>query len=416
MRTPLFLSLMLACGSVFAAPASLLPVAAGDMVPTRLSAATKSIAIPDMERAPVQFAWAMEAGTVVDAARPYVAESREFWTLVDASELKAGFRIDTTAPGALIRFSPADAAKSAVLGIEGLTLRHEGRLLDASQAFVSSANAEALKAAGADFGAGTVAMRIDPRLGDGQFELVAEKAAGRYLVHVFEPDSDIALSLGADRTSLLAGDTLKVQASLAQNDSKLPLDNIGGVLTSPAGESFDLLFKRADDGSYSAAVTVPEDAQGGIGLWEVHSFVGTKLGDREVNRDARTAVGIGSATARLAGSYALKTTAGLNFSMPIEIAAEGRYELRGTLFATGSDGQMAAVAQSHSAAWFDKSGAIELNFGKELIPAGYGAPFELREVMLKDQGRMADLERRALALRIDGSPKPGAAPDSVIER
>jgi hypothetical protein len=410
MRTPLFLSLMLACGSVFAAPASLLPAAAGDQVPARLAATVKNAGITDIERAPVSFAWALDPAEVVESARPFTAQSREFWSLIDAAELKAGFRIDTTAPGALIRISPADAAKSAVLGIDGLALRHEGRLVEAKDAFVHTANAEALKAAGADFGAGTIAMRLDPRLGDGRFELVAAKAAGRYLVHVFEPDSNIALSLGADRLSLLAGDTLKVRASLEQGDARLGLDEIGGMLSSPAGESFDLRFKRAGDGSYLAEVAVPESVQGGIGLWEVHTFAGAKLGEREINRDARTAIGIGSATARLAGSYEQKAGAGLGFGLPVEIAAPGRYEIRATLFATGADGQLAAVAQSASAAWLEKNGEIELRFGKELIPAGYGAPFELRELMLKDQGRMADLERRAVALRVEGElqrPVPG---------
>lgn len=407
MRTPLFLSLMLACGSVFAAPASLLPAAEGDLVPARLAATVKSAQIPDMERAPVSFAWAMEPGAVVDAQRPFVAESREFWTLIDATELKAGFRLDTTAPGALIRISPADATKSAVLGIEGLALRQQGRLLNADEAFEYSANAEALKAAGADFGAGTLALRLDPRLGDGRFELVADKAAGRYLVHVFEPESDIALALGADRLSALAGGSFKVEASLSQGSAKLPLDEIGGMLTSPAGESLDLRFKHAGDGRYVAEVTLPESVQTGPGLWEVHAFTAAKLGDREVSRDARTAIGIATATARLAGSAELKSGDGLRFALPLEIAAPGRYELRGTLFATGDDGQLAPIAQAHSAAWLEKNGAIELGFGKELIPAGYGAPFELRELMLKDQGRLADLERRGVALRIDA---PAIAP------
>lgn len=404
MRHPLFIALLLACGSVVAAPrAELLPATPGDLVPSHLVAA-KSAGITDIERAPVAFAWAMDPATVVEAPRPYVAESREFWTLVDAADLKAGFRIDTSAPGALIRFSPADAGKSATLGIEGLSLRAGGKQIGGGAAFALAVDEEQLKAAGADFGAGTLALRIHERLGSGRFELVAEKAAGRYLVHVFEPGSDIAMTLAADQGSLLAGDTLTVSARFAKGGDALALDGIGGVLTSPAGENFPLDFKRAADGSHQASLRVPESALGGVGLWEVHGFASAKQGDLDIQRDARTAVGIGHATAKLAGGYTLDSSDGLAFSLPVEVASPGRYELRATLFATGKDGRLAPVAQSHSAAWLDASGSITLGFEKTLVPADYGAPFELRDLMLKDQGRMADLERRATALRLDRLP------------
>jgi hypothetical protein len=397
----MYLSLLLMMsGSALGQTTALLPAGAGDLVPTRLSAATKGTALPDIERAPVSFAWAIEPGSVVAAAQPYRAESREYWSVVDAADLKAGFRMDTTAPGALIRISPADARKSAGLGLEGLSLRLEGREVDAGSAFVSSANADQLKDAGADFGEGTLAMRIAPSLGSGRFELVAGKASGRYLVHVFEPDSAYALGLSADKVSLLAGDTLQVEATLGEGDSKRQLDSIGGELTSPSGESFELQFKRTANGSYVASLQVPESAQTGIGLWEVHAFAGARMGSIEINRDARTAVGIGHATARLAGDYRLQSKEGLHFTLPVEVAAAGRYALRGTLFATGADGQMAAVAQSESARWLESSGEITLGFGKELVPLGYRAPFELRELLLKDQGRLADLERRAVAVKI----------------
>ncbi len=404
MRTSIQLSLLLMIGGAAIAHAqssSLLPATSGDLVPTRLSSASKAVALPDIERAPVSFAWAIEPGSVVESAQPFQAESREFWSLVDAADLKAGFRLDTTAPGALIRISPADASKSAGLGIEGLTLRHGGKSISADVAFVTHANADQLKEAGADFGEGTLAMRLAPSLGSGRFELVAAKATGRYLIHVFEPDSEFALNLSTDQVSLLTGGTLRIEASLHDGNSERALDSIGGELTSPAGESFELQFKRAANGTYVASAQVPEAAQTGIGLWEVHTFAGATRGDIEINRDARTAVGIGHATARLSGGYRMDSSDGLLFTLPVEIAAAGRYALRGTLFATGPDGQLAAVAQSESALWLEASGEIELGFGKELLPAGYQAPFELRELMLKDQGRMADLERRAVAIKID---------------
>jgi hypothetical protein len=87
-------------------------------------------------------------------------------------------------------------------------------------------------------------------------------------------------------------------------------------------------------------------------------------------------------------------------TLPLQIGAPGRYEARGTLYATGPDGQLRPVAQAHSAAWFDRagSGAIALPFASVALPRGYAAPFELRDLQLQDQGRMAPIESRAVAL------------------
>jgi hypothetical protein len=104
-------------------------------------------------------------------------------------------------------------------------------------------------------------------------------------------------------------------------------------------------------------------------------------------------------TARIAGSIRAANLADLRF--PLQVGAPGRYEVRATLFATGSDGQLRPVAQGHSAAWFNAAGAgqLRLSFAGVALPAGYGAPYELREVELHDQSRMAPIERRARALR-----------------
>ncbi|UUS15313.1 hypothetical protein NMB32_05610 [Stenotrophomonas sp. CD2] len=62
---------------------------------------------------------------------------------------------------------------------------------------------------------------------------------------------------------------------------------------------------------------------------------------------------------------------------------------------------MKPVAQAHAAAWFDGPGAgqLVLPFDQAALPAGFGAPYELRDLQLQDQSRMAPIESRALALR-----------------
>ena len=56
---------------------------------------------------------------------------------------------------------------------------------------------------------------------------------------------------------------------------------------------------------------------------------------------------------------------------------------------------------AHSAQWMSPGrGDLVLAFDRTHLPAGYGAPFELRQLELNDQSRMAPVERRERAARI----------------
>ena len=58
------------------------------------------------------------------------------------------------------------------------------------------------------------------------------------------------------------------------------------------------------------------------------------------------------------------------------------------------------VSQAHSANWFKRgSGMLVLQFDRAHVPAGYGAPFKVRQLELHDQSRMAPLESRESAGR-----------------
>ena len=69
--------------------------------------------------------------------------------------------------------------------------------------------------------------------------------------------------------------------------------------------------------------------------------------------------------------------------------------------ATGPDGQLHAVSEAHAAAWMEPGQhRLTLPFAKAHLPIGYGAPFELRQLELHDQSRMAPLELRTRAARL----------------
>lgn len=406
-KTLLACFITLAVSSVQAA--SLLPPGAADQQPSKLVAAP----LPDgeFERQPVAMAWAMDPASELAVSAPHLAESREYWAAVEASQLKSGFALTTTAPGALVRISPERQAKSGAVDPGEVRLLRNGQPLPES-AFKRLATSDQLKRAGMDVSDGTVIVQLDESLGQGRFQLQLGKASGRYLVHVFEPRSSIVLLAQSERSRLLAGDTVEVATRLETGKSALAGAVVQAQLVSPSGQAWPM-----DVADGKARALLPLDADPTPGLWEVQLFAGAAGKDGPVQRDARTAIEVSRPTARLGGGYAFDPGS-VKFSLPVQVAAPGRYELRGVLYATGPQGSLQPVAQAHSANWLEAGdGKLDLAFGPGNLPIGYGAPFELRFLELKDQTRLGTLETRELALRVAGSRRPlDREPGETIER
>jgi hypothetical protein len=167
------------------------------------------------------------------------------------------------------------------------------------------------------------------------------------------------------------------------------------LLVAPDGSSRPISVLRGTGGTLSARVKLPVQASASPGLWELQLFA---TGDG-ISRDARTAFGVAAPTARFNGNATVDVSQ-LRVEVPVEAASSGRYEVRGTLYATASDGSLAPVSQAHAAAWFERGkGSLMLAFDRDHVPAGYGAPFEIRQLQLNDQTRMALVESRSRAVR-----------------
>lgn len=382
---------------------TLLPAGAADQSPTRLQSAP----LPggEFERKPVSFAWALDPQAGVEAQAAYVAESREFWAVAEASELQGGLAIDTTAPGAVIRISPAQGGRA--VDPDRVRMLKNGRLIAEPQTFERKTNAAQLRAAGMDVPDGSAVVQLAKEQGQGRFQVQLAEAKGRYLVHVYEPESPFVLKAQADRLSVLAGGTLEVAAAMQRGDAKLAMasNQVAGVLVSPSGRSYGLSFSNG-----KARLQVPNDAGSEPGLWEVQLSAGTYADGASVQRDASTAVEVTRPTAKLTGGYSFNAGA-VRFDLPVQVAAPGRYEVRGTLYARAPDGVSRPVSQAHMANWLEPGQRqLALSFGRVNVPMGYGAPYELRFLELKDQTRMGTLDTRELALREGTAPRRGIAP------
>lgn len=397
--TKTLLSCLILAASTCAQAGTLLPPAAGDQRPQRLQAAAPP-AMP-VERAPVSFAWSLDAGALLETAAPFTAESREYFSVVDAADLRRGHGIQTTAPGAVVRISPERGA--APVDAVQLRVAKSGHAIARPESFQRQADTAQLRAAGMAVSDGSVVVQLAEAHGAGRFDLRLPQASGRYLVHVYEPASPFVFRAQADQRSVLAGERFEVAGALQRGDARLAGGTFSGELVAPDGRRFPLAF----DGQ-RAQVAVPVQASAVPGLWEVTLYAGAVADGQPVQREVRTAVEVVAPTARFAGGYAFDP-AGLRVGLPLEVAAAGRYEARGTLYATGPAGDLRPVAQAHAAAWLAPGpGRLSLSFAGYL-PAGYGAPFELRHLALVDQARFGTLETRALALRETGTGRPAPA-------
>jgi hypothetical protein len=382
------------------AQSRMLPAERGDLVASRLITPARTTALPDVfvDRAPARLSWALEPGAAIDQQRPFVQESREYSVQVEGEQLRTGaaFRVD--APHAVIRLSPQGSTR----GIDPLRVElvSQGQRIAADAAFSQLAGTAELNRTGATFAEGTVAFKLASRLGVGEFVLVAPDADGRYLLHVYEPESGERLSLSTDRDTLLHGDSLRVITDYTSAAGR-QLGAVEGELIAPNGQTTPLRFEDQPNARATARVAPDVAAGAGPGLWQVR--VRATSADREVIRHATTAFAAAVPTAGLSGSVAVVASrqSELLVRVGIDVRHASRYGLSGVLFGSVSRGPMVPVAATQSAAWLD-AGAQQLELAIDpsiLRASGAGAPYELRQLVLVDQASMGMQERRERALR-----------------
>ena len=401
----LVVALAVACGAQ--AQTFELKRGAADLVPDTLVAAKSMPAGGAQETRAVHFAWALEADAALTQAAPHHAESREFWTQLDASQAKSGWDFTPTTDGALVRISLRQSGKARSLAASDLQLRVDGQVRDAASVIEHLAGDAELKSVGTHFSEGTVVFQLAKGLAGKRIGVALPDSASSALMHVLEPDSPVSMALAADRIQALPGGRIVLDAGFMDGDKKLPAGRMAGLVTAPDGRSFDVDFRVDKSGRATASFQLPEDAIGGMEPWEIHVFGAAKLGrGQQVLRDARTAVMVSLPSARLLGVAGLKRKdGGLNFDLPVEVAADGRFEVRGTLHGTDKSGQLRPMAIAHGADVLKAgAGTLALRFPADVLNAKLGAPYALRDLSLSDQTRLSLNEHRHEALDIPVLP------------
>lgn len=326
--------------------------------------------------------------------------------LVKAEQLRSGLDLPTTAPGALIRLNPAGSArmgKTLSIDPKGIVLIDPtGRRFSDGQGMLSLADAEALKAADVPFAEGTSAFRLDPALGSGLFKLMVPEAADSeagWVVNVLEKDSPVVFTARTDRQAYLQGQRLRASFALEGANG---LESVRAEIHSPSGEAQRVRVLRRPGSTVFEVVAPLNRAELSEGLWEIHASVHGTSAEGEVIRDVHTAFAVSAPTASFLGRAEISMTEGLRIELPVEIGAPGRYAAQGVLFGTNAKGEMQPIGVCQSADYL-ATGSSSLSFvfdGAMLKSSGLTAPYELRNLELKDQGRMGELYTQARALVI----------------
>jgi hypothetical protein len=394
-------------GSVSAAELRLAPAGAMDTIPTTLSSEVVKNAAT-LENAPVEFAWRLDGAPLEAIASPYQASSKEYWDRRSADELVKGVTLDTVAPGALVRLSPLGEAQTKALEAREVILRKDGRTYANGTGMVLLADADELEKGAAPFTQGTTVFRIDPALGAGRFELVVPKASGEAIVHVYEPESSTSLELALDQVSYQKGQPMVVRARLADEESRVRVTQMGGLITAPDGQVHEISFKAEGNMGFIATLPANFAAAGQMGLYEVETFATGTGAKGRVLRDARTAFAYTVPSARFTGearTVAVKMRdPNVVLEFDVEVAAASRYQIGAVLYGTSASGEMIPVAAAQSAAVL-KPGvhALPLTFAPDVLDgAKAGAPWEIRDLRLINQADMGLQEQRVQALSWDG--------------
>ena len=411
MKTLSIITSMLLVGtsiSIHAASIHLLDPLATDLAPEHIDSFTAPKSAIRVDRQAVQYSRQLSTETTLtDFPAPFVKKSRSYFEQVSLVELAKGVSLHSNSPGAVVRLTPVGKNKF-LLQIADISLRNADQSLRLVDAAITLADSDQLKAAGADFGTGTLAFRIKPALGSGPFELrsnaapTASKVADASIfIHVYEPESKLSLQLTTDRMEYAEGMPMHITASFS-TDTSTPADiRLTGFVSTPGSRTRNLQFMPAGAGRFAADLLHDATFDAMPGLWSVHVFARGQVNQTTIYRDANTAFASVLASARLTGTAEVQRNAtGLSVHVPIQVGRASRFGLRGVLRVMGKHGEQRAAWIAESAAWLD-AGAQELTLAfpeAAEFGAKQGARFELHHLELRDQGRLSLLHRQARAL------------------
>ena len=341
---------------------------------------------------------------------PVSVSSKSYYQRVTGTELMRGVNFSTDGVGALVRVTsisqltdPSSAKQlSPLLEPAELELSN-AQGVTSKQAMLQMVDSQSLNLAHPSLFKNTSAFKVNEQLGKGVFQLKSKKTLSdkdRYLIHVYDKNSNKSFQLTSSRGYYSRGETLSVTAAIIdganQQTISLKQADISAQLHSPDGKVWDanVLLSNSD-----AKIQLPInfDANRKPGeLWKLivrsESKGNNGLTNRpglEFNRVAEIALDIHERTAAIE-NLQLKQQ---ELAVDLQVFAPGRYEVRAWVYATNPKGENVPAFIQYSANWLEQGNhTFNLPINRQKVLAkNLREPFTVQQLQLLDQTRLSAL-------------------------
>ncbi|MCO7225137.1 DUF4785 domain-containing protein [Pleionea sp. CnH1-48] len=233
----------------------------------------------------------------------------------------------------------------------------------------------------------TAAFKLSADMGRGAFSLkthqkVADNA--QYMVHVFDKNSQVTLNAEVSRSHFKQGESINLNALLSKTSE---ISDYAVELRAPDGRRWDVPAKMQQQ-KLTTQWPINVNVQSAPG--ELWTLAVTMKAANGLERVAEVAIDLNEQTAKLDGIQAMNGKANAQLS----IAKSGRYEVRAWVYGRDSSGKMVPAVLAHSASWFEP-GQVSLPIvidKQRLARTGLLPPYQIRQVKLMDQTRLAALQ------------------------
>jgi hypothetical protein len=324
---------------------------------------------PQLSHEALQEAWNISNTFLLDEARTNRQQSYGYTKRVTSTQLNAGVKISTTAPGAVIRISPLQknqvmpplhitTPKKQVLGLKEAS----------SQYSQDSALDESI-----DTSTHQTITQINPQLGAGEFiiqssgihALQGAKAQtnAAYMIHVLDKYSPDFLQIETNATHYHHGDT--VITTLSFGEVSHETSDISAFIVGPQGQKIPLEFTKEGFNTFKASTVLTSEVNDKGENWHVEVDVVCGAGHSLFRRSGHTAFSYSIPSARLV-RIQKSPTKPLTFVASIEVATASRYVLQSVLFEKNEAGAPIPLKMLQKAQWLEP-GVQQVEFSVEDI-------------------------------------------------
>ena len=322
--------------------------------------------------------------------------SNEYWFPVSGKQLSRGVELDISHPGALVRLTALvkNAKRATVINPKELEI-HKG-FNKQEQAIEGLVTEEQLSST--TVFQGSSAFRFNPKTGTGRFELRSSQRLvdnDQYIINVKEKGSQKVLHMATSNLTLFAGEQFEFSALIKEEENAIPDAEYRAHLVSPGGQVHSLSIFENDEGQWQTLL--PSQVQS-LAPGELHELYLNVVAGKEgqhVRRTAKLPFSIATPTAKFENIIPVMAN-GIAATVNLNVANEGRYGLRGTLYGTDIEGKLRSIMRSHSAYWLTAGGqSIDLAYDESILEkSNLQPPYKLKDLVLIDQSKLAVLHKQ----------------------